>query len=453
MRVHILGICGTFMGGVAALARQAGHTVSGSDLNVYPPMSDQLKRLGIELTTGWDPAQLDQPIDQLIVGNAMTRNMPVIEAMLNRGMSYTSGPAWLSEHILKGKHVVAVAGTHGKTTTSGMVAHILECAGQNPGFLIGGVPGNFEYSARLGSGQTFVVEADEYDAAFFDKRAKFVHYRPRVAILNNLEYDHADIYPDIESIRRQFHHLIRIVPSEGRLIVNGQDPELTTTLKMGVYTPCETFGLNNQDWSVGSMSADGSRFEVMHQNQVCGEVHWALFGSHNVLNALAAIAASHAMGVDTALAIRALHTFQNAKRRLELRLHANGVSVWDDFAHHPTAYTATIDALRQRVGVQARIVAVLEPRSATQRRGVHREQLAHALSAADKVIVLKPPQLDWDLDAAMHSLGQRVKVVNSIDDIERIFISDRQPLDHWLLMSNGGFGGLHERLCAQLSQP
>jgi UDP-N-acetylmuramate: L-alanyl-gamma-D-glutamyl-meso-diaminopimelate ligase len=453
MRLHILGICGTFMGGIAALAREAGHQVTGSDLNVYPPMSEQLKRLGIGLTSGYDASQLEQDFEQLIVGNALTRGLPVIEAMLNRGLNYCSGPEWLSKHILAGRTVIAVAGTHGKTTTAGMVAHILEQAGLQPGFLIGGVPGNFAFSARLGQGQCFVVEADEYDCAFFDKRAKFLHYRPRVAILNNLEYDHADIYPDIASIRRQFHHLIRTIPSEGRLIVNAADRELAATLAMGVYTPTLGFGaagVAGAKLTMQAISADASAFSVWRDDKHQGDVRWSLFGEHNALNALAAMAACEAVGVELAQAMHSLSSFQNAKRRLEVRAHAHGVTVWDDFAHHPSAYRATLQALRQRVGATARVIAIVEPRSATQRRGVHQAELADALQLADRVLVLEPPQLTWSLTQALAPLGSRASVCTSLESIIEYLWAERQPSDHWLVMSNGGFGGLHERLITRL---
>lgn len=451
MKVHILGICGTFMGGVAALAREAGHTVSGSDLNVYPPMSEQLEKLNIMLTTGFAAEQLDAPCDQLIVGNALSRGVPVIEAMLNRGMRFMSGPEWLAEHILAGRTVIAVAGTHGKTTTSSMVAHILEEAGLEPGFLIGGVPGNFEYSARLGRGRCFVVEADEYDSAFFDKRAKFVHYRPRVAILNNLEYDHADIYPDIESIRTQFHHLVRTIPSEGRLIINATDPEIATTLACGVYTPVTRFAAQAEaEFTYRLTQADASAFEVHYRGKSVGQVRWNLFGEHNALNALAAIAAAQAVGVEPATAIEALASFKNAKRRLENRASHQGVTIWDDFAHHPSAYRATIGALRLRIEPKSRLVAIVEPRSATQRRGVHRDELAEALGIADRVLVLAPADLPWRVTDALASLGARATVCATVEEIERCLWQERQAIEHWLIMSNGGFQGLHERLKTRL---
>jgi len=446
VKVHILGICGTFMGGVAALAREAGHEVSGSDQNVYPPMSDQLRALGIELIEGWDPAQLEGDFAQIVVGNALTRGKPVVEALLNRRLPYLSGPQWLAENILQDKTVIAVAGTHGKTTTSSMVAHILDHAGLNPGFSIGGVPGNFGVSARLGGGQFFVVEADEYDSAFFDKRAKFVHYRPWVAILNNLEYDHADIYPDVESIRRQFHHLIRTVPADGTLIVHAE-PQLRHTLDLGVYTPVEFFGDPSQSWHAENQSADWSQFRVWHDGHGV-DVSWSLFGAHNANNAVAAIAASHAVGVSLETAATALSRFINTRRRLEVRARGRGVTVWDDFAHHPTAYQATVQALRQKIRPDEKIIAIIEPRSATQKQGVHQHEWAGALSEVDELWVFKPEGLSWSLENALAPLGARVHVVTDVDQIVSALATHGRPGDHWLVMSNGGFNGLYAKLIA-----
>jgi UDP-N-acetylmuramate: L-alanyl-gamma-D-glutamyl-meso-diaminopimelate ligase len=452
MRVHILGICGTFMGGIAALAREAGHDVSGSDLNVYPPMSTQLERLGIELTEGWDPAQLIPAPDVVIVGNALSRGNPVVEAMLNRGLPYTSGPEWLRTHVLADRWVLAVAGTHGKTTTASMLAWILEHAGLRPGFLIGGVPGNFDTSARLGAAPFFVVEADEYDTAFFDKRAKFVHYRPRTAILNNLEYDHADIYPDVAAIRRMFHQLVRTVPGEGRLIVRHADAELERALGLGCWTPVESFGTTpNGDWQVRALTEDWSAFEIWQGAACLGQTRWSLFGAHNAENALAATLAARHAGVTVETSLAALADFKNARRRLEVRGTVGGVTVYDDFAHHPTAITATIAALRQRVGA-ARILAVLEPRSATMRMGVHRDTLAGSLAGADGIYLYAPPDLGWDVQGAIATLGHRAVVAQDVAGLATKVLGDARPGDHILVMSNGGFGNLHGRLLEGLRE-
>ncbi|HUO78778.1 MAG TPA: UDP-N-acetylmuramate:L-alanyl-gamma-D-glutamyl-meso-diaminopimelate ligase [Steroidobacteraceae bacterium] len=452
MHVHILGICGTFMGGIAAIAREAGHVVTGSDHNVYPPMSTQLETLGIRLTEGWDPAQLEPRPDVVIVGNALSRGNPVVEALLNRGLPYSSGPEWLASHVLQGRWVLAVAGTHGKTTTSGMLAWILEHAGLSPGFLIGGVPGNFSVSARLGAAPFFVVEADEYDTAFFDKRAKFVHYRPQTAILNNLEYDHADIYPDVASIRRMFHQLVRTVPGEGRLIVNAGDAELAAALALGCWTPIERFGRDAAaDWQVRALSADWSEFEVRLRGKPQGAVRWPLIGAHNAENALAALLAARHAGVPLPAALAALGSFRNARRRMEVRGAVRGVTVYDDFAHHPTAIAATIEALRQRVGA-ARILAVLEPRSATMRMGVHRDTLAGSLAGADLIFLYEPADLGWDVRAAATALGERGRVIGDVDALAAAVAAEARSGDHVLVMSNGGFGGLHAKLLALLGQ-
>jgi UDP-N-acetylmuramate: L-alanyl-gamma-D-glutamyl-meso-diaminopimelate ligase len=450
--VHILGIAGTFMGGLAAIAKAAGFRVTGSDLNVYPPMSTQLEALGIELVQGYGAEQLDLRPDIVVVGNALSRGSPVVEAMLDRGMAYASGPQWLYEHVLRDKHVIAVAGTHGKTTTTAMLTWILEEAGLAPGFLIGGVPGNFNSTARLGGGRIFVIEADEYDTAFFDKRAKFVHYRPRTAILNNLEYDHADIYPDVAAIRRAFNQLLRTVPGGGRIIVNGEDPELAATLSMGCWTPCETFALAKAgaDWSarIAPGSAAG-KFEVVRGGEVAAEVSWPLLGEHNVMNALAAIAAAGHVGVAPERAARALSAFRGVKRRMETRGVVGGVTVYDDFAHHPTAIATTLRGLRARVG-GARIVAVLEPRSNTMKLGVHREQLAPALNLADRTWFLDSPDLGWELPPAVAALGARASFAPSVDALVKGIAEDSRPGDHILVMSNGGFGGLHDKLLGAL---
>jgi UDP-N-acetylmuramate: L-alanyl-gamma-D-glutamyl-meso-diaminopimelate ligase len=454
--IHILGIAGTFMGGVAAIAKAAGFRVTGSDLNVYPPMSTQLEALGIGLVQGYGADQLDLNPDMIVVGNALSRGAPVVEAMLDRGMAYTSGPLWLAEQVLRNRHVIAVTGTHGKTTTTAMLTWMLEDAGLKPGFLIGGVPGNFDTSARLGEPPFFVIEADEYDTAFFDKRAKFVHYRPRTAILNNLEYDHADIYPDVASIRRQFNQLLRTVPGAGRLIVNAGDGELAATLKEGCWTPRETFGLQGAggaaaaDWSavIDKESAAG-RFTVNFQGREVARVEWDLIGEHNVMNALAAIGAARHAGVSPERAAQALRTFRGVKRRMEVRGEVAGVTVYDDFAHHPTAIETTLKGLRARVG-SARIVAVLEARSNTMKLGVHSTQLAPSLATADKTWLLNSPDLGWDLAGAVSGMGDRVSLAASVDALVAGLAAQARSGDHVLVMSNGGFGGLHEKLLAAL---
>jgi UDP-N-acetylmuramate: L-alanyl-gamma-D-glutamyl-meso-diaminopimelate ligase len=448
--IHILGIAGTFMGGVAAIAKSAGFRVTGSDLNVYPPMSTQLTALGIEFVQGYGAEQLDLKPDMIVVGNALSRGRPVIEAMLDRGMAYTSGPLWLAEQVLRSRHVIAVTGTHGKTTTTAMLTWILEHAGLSPGYLVGGVPGNFDSSARLGKPPFFVIEADEYDTAFFDKRAKFVHYRPRTAILNNLEYDHADIYPDVASIRRQFNQLLRTVPGAGRLIVNGADPQLAKTLSEGCWTPRESFGLAQADWTAEvPQGSAASRFIVHFKGSAVGEVAWDLIGEHNVLNALAAIGAAVHAGVAPERAVVALCAFRGVKRRMEVRGVVDGVTVYDDFAHHPTAIETTLKGLRARVGAQ-RIIAVLEPRSNTMKLGVHRDDLAPSLKAADKSWLLNAADLGWDLPGAVSVMGDRVRLAASVDELVKGLVADAQPGDHLLIMSNGGFGGLHDKLLAAL---
>jgi UDP-N-acetylmuramate: L-alanyl-gamma-D-glutamyl-meso-diaminopimelate ligase len=450
--VHILGIAGTFMGGVAAIAKAAGFRVTGSDRNVYPPMSDQLEALGIELTQGYGAEQLDDRPDIVVVGNALSRGSPVVEAMLDRAVPYTSGPQWLAERVLHGKHVLAVAGTHGKTTTSSMLAWILEYAGLEPGFLIGGVPGNFDTTARLGAGSCFVIEADEYDTAFFDKRAKFVHYRPRTVILNNLEYDHADIYPDVASIRRQFNQLLRTVPAAGRIVQNGDDTEIATVIGEGCWTPRETFSLKSPDAVWSAAPAPGSswgEFSVLKGRREAGRVRWAMLGEHNVMNALAAIAAAHQLGVEPERAAEALGHFRGVKRRMEVRGVVGGVTVYDDFAHHPTAIETTLAGLRAREP-RARIIAVFEPRSNTMKLGVHRDQLAPALAAADAAWLLSAPELGWDLRAALAPLGARAHFAGSVEDLALGLAAAALAGDQILVMSNGGFGGLHEKLLTAL---
>ena len=456
MHVHILGICGTFMGGIAAIAKAAGHKVTGSDKNVYPPMSTQLQALGIELTTGFEAAQLEPRPDVVVVGNVMTRGMPVIEALLESNIPYTSGPEWLAREVLRDVHVLGVAGTHGKTTTASMLAWILEHAGLEPGFLIGGVPGNFSVSARLGGKKFFVIEADEYDTAFFDKRAKFVHYRSRTLILNNLEFDHADIYENLGAIQKQFHHLVRTVPGSGRILWNAADPNLRAALAMGAWTPREGFTRAASPDALWTLelpvaSADYSAFDVCESGRPLGTVRWNLLGAHNAENALAAIGAARHAGVPVARAIAALGEFKGVKRRMELRGEVRGVAVYDDFAHHPTAIASTIDGLRRKVG-DKRIIAVLEPRSATMRMGVHRETLAPSLSGADVVWMFAPPDLGWDADAVVKSLGVKGRIARSLDELVAALARDAASGDQVLVMSNGGFGGLHVKLLEALAR-
>jgi UDP-N-acetylmuramate: L-alanyl-gamma-D-glutamyl-meso-diaminopimelate ligase len=454
MHLHILGICGTFMGGIAAIAKAAGHRVTGSDRNVYPPMSTQLEALGIELTSGFDAAQLRPAPDVVVVGNVMTRGVPVIEALLESGFPYTSGPEWLAREVLRDVHVLGVAGTHGKTTTSSMLAWILEHAGLEPGFLIGGVPGNFPVSARLGGRRFFVIEADEYDTAFFDKRAKFVHYRPRTVVLNNLEFDHADIYEDLGAIQKQFHHLVRTVPASGLILWNAADRNLAATLEMGAWTPREQFARtagSGVTWALDvEEGGDFSKFVVLESGKPAGTVRWPLLGAHNAENALAAIGAARHVGVPVAQSIAALAEFRGVKRRMELRGEVQGIAVYDDFAHHPTAIASTIDGLRRKVG-DRRIVAVLEPRSATMKMGVHRETLGPSLSAADAVWMFAPPDLGWDAEAVVASLGAKGRLARTMDELVAGLAGGARAGDQVLIMSNGGFGGLHGKLLEALA--
>ncbi|MFZ1326036.1 MAG: UDP-N-acetylmuramate:L-alanyl-gamma-D-glutamyl-meso-diaminopimelate ligase [Candidatus Contendobacter sp.] len=451
MHIHILGICGTFMAGVALLARAAGHQVSGCDSGVYPPMSTQLADAGITLCEGYAPEQLAelQP-DMVVVGNVMRRGQPIIETLLNQGLPYASGPAWLAAHVLRQRQVLAVAGTHGKTSTSSLLAWILEYAGLEPGFLIGGIPANFQQSARLGGSHWFVVEADEYDTAFFDKRSKFVHYAPRTLILNNLEFDHADIFPDLAAIQRQFHHLLRTVPGAGLIITNGQDTALDEVLAMGCWTPVERF--ISGDWEARDCAADGSAFTVYYRGESQGRAQWSQLGAHNVHNALAALAAARQVGVPVHTALAALADFQGVKRRLEVRGVVNGVTVYDDFAHHPTAIATTLAGLRARVGTQP-IIAVLEPRSNTMKLGVFKDSLAPALAMADAVVLYQAPDLGWELSAIATALGPRGQVCPSLDATLAAIQGQAKSGAHVLIMSNGGFGGIHERLLTGLRTP
>ncbi|MBX3658567.1 MAG: UDP-N-acetylmuramate:L-alanyl-gamma-D-glutamyl-meso-diaminopimelate ligase [Ramlibacter sp.] len=475
MHIHILGICGTFMGGVAALAREAGHRVTGCDAGVYPPMSDQLRALGIELIEGFDAGQMALQPDVWVIGNVVSRardahgaaRYPLMDAILDAGAPYTSGPQWLAEHVLQGRHVLAVAGTHGKTTTTSMLAWVLEQAGLEPGFLVGGVPLNFGVSARLGAPTlpvargslpsggavppwggpaagrpgVFVIEADEYDTAFFDKRSKFVHYRPRTAVLNNLEFDHADIFDDLAAIERQFHHLVRTVPPSGRVVVNGLEDSLQRVLHAGCWSEVRSFGAAVSDFSA---AGEPDAFDVLLRGQPVARVEWALGGVHNQLNALAAIAAADHVGVAPAQAAAALGRFKNVRRRMEVRGVANGITVYDDFAHHPTAIRTTVDGLRRKVGA-ARILAVFEPRSNTMKLGAMKAQLPWSLEQAD-LAFCHSGGLDWDASDALAPLGPRAHVASSIDGVLAQVTAAARPGDHILCMSNGGFGGIHARL-------
>jgi UDP-N-acetylmuramate: L-alanyl-gamma-D-glutamyl-meso-diaminopimelate ligase len=470
MHIHILGICGTFMGGLAALARECGHKVTGCDAGVYPPMSDQLRSLGIELIEGYGAEQLALKPDIWVVGNVVSRarqedgtpRYPLMEAILDAGLPYTSGPQWLAEQVLQGRHVLAIAGTHGKTTTAAMLAWVLEHAGREPGFLVGGVPGNFGISARLGKpwggARLFVIEADEYDTAFFDKRSKFVHYRPRTAVLNNLEFDHADIFDDLAAIERQFHHLVRTVPSTGRIVVNGLEESLARVLHMGCWSEQRSFGATVSDFSA---RGEPHSFEVLEHGRPVARVEWDLTGVHNQLNALATIAAAQHVGVEPAAAAKALHEFLNVKRRMEVRGTVNGVTVYDDFAHHPTAIRTTVDGLRRKVGLSgaacsgdsspgARIIAVFEPRSNTMKLGSMKAQLPWSLEQAD-LSFCHGGGLGWDAAEALAPMGARANVAGTIDELVRRVAEVARPGDHVLCMSNGGFGGIHAKLLQALA--
>ncbi|AER57374.1 UDP-N-acetylmuramate-L-alanine ligase [Pseudoxanthomonas spadix BD-a59] len=449
-KLHILGIAGTFMGGVAALARELGHTVEGSDQAIYPPMSIQLEQLGIALAQGYLPQNISPDCDAVIIGNALSRGNAAVEAVLSDGRRYTSGAQWLSDAVLPGRTTLAVAGTHGKTTTTTILTYLLQAAGRAPGFLIGGVAEDFGVSARLGQGAEFVVEADEYDTAFFDKRSKFVHYRPSVAILNNLEYDHADIFPDVAAIQRQFHHLVRTVPGNGRLIVNGADPRLEEVLAMGCWTPVERFGFDaSLDWSARLLSADGSAFAVRKKGVELGQVHWPLVGRHNVLNGLAALAAANAVGVEIASVMPALAHFRSVKRRLEVIGTRRGITVYDDFAHHPTAIATTLEGLRAKVG-DARIVVAMEPRSNSMRLGAHADALAPSLAGADAVVFLHRPELAWDAGKVIAQVRGDARAVADTDALIAALRALVRSGDQVVFMSNGGFDGAPRRFLAAL---
>jgi UDP-N-acetylmuramate: L-alanyl-gamma-D-glutamyl-meso-diaminopimelate ligase len=451
MHIHILGICGTFMGGLAALAVEAGHRVTGCDANVYPPMSDQLRALGIELHEGWGAEQLQQKPDLYVIGNVVTRGNTLMEAILDAGAPYTSGPQWLAENVLRGRHVLAVAGTHGKTTTTSMLAWMLDQAGLQPGFLVGGVPLNFGISARLGSqaaGAPFVIEADEYDTAFFDKRSKFVHYRPRTAILNNLEFDHADIFADLAAIETQFHHLVRTVPASGLLVVNAREDALARVLARGCWTPVQRFGGRKEEPGLLRARGEPHAFDVLRGSLKVARVDWGQIGEHNQQNALAAIAAAEHVGVAPEQAAMALAGFQNVRRRMELRGEARGVTVYDDFAHHPTAMRTTLNGLRRRVG-NARILAVFEPRTNTMKRGEMKAQLPWALEDADLAFCLQG-DYGWSAAEALAPMGTQALVADSVGALVAAIVRLAQPGDQVLVMSNGSFGGLHDKLLAAL---
>ena len=453
MKLHILGICGVFMGGAARLAKELGCQVSGSDHDVYPPMSDELAALGVPLQQGYGPACLDPAPDLVIVGNALSRGNPAVERMLEQRIPYLSGPQWLAENILAGRKTVAVAGTHGKTTTTAILAWILHRAGLEPGFLIGGVAENFQGSARLGrpSGP-FVVEADEYDTAFFDKRSKFVHYRPEILIVNNIEYDHADIFPNLEAIQLQFHHLLRTVPPNGKLILRDENRALEVVLGMGQWTPAIRFGGAESSWRLRALKPDYSEFQVLQDGREAGRASWSLFGEHNAENALAAIIAARELGVPPQQACESLASFKGVRRRLQRLASVNGIEVYDDFAHHPTAISRALAALRSRMDAAAgqRLLAVLELRSNTMKSGIHRDALAASLAAADQVFVHEPPALDWDLRAALDAIGDKLRISDSIDELVAWLAAAATGQDRIIIMSNGGFGDIHQLLIERL---
>ncbi|HSW69091.1 MAG TPA: UDP-N-acetylmuramate:L-alanyl-gamma-D-glutamyl-meso-diaminopimelate ligase [Gammaproteobacteria bacterium] len=449
MRIHILGVCGTFMAGIAVLAKQAGHEVSGSDQNVYPPMSTQLESQGIQLFNGYDPAHIDKTSDYVIVGNVIRRGNQAMEYVLEQNIPYISGPQWLAEQILKNRWVLAVSGTHGKTTTTSILAWILESGGLNPGFLIGGVPENFGVSARIGESPFFVIEADEYDSAFFDKRSKFLHYRPKTLILNNLEFDHADIFSDLEMIKQQFHYLVRTVPGNGYIIHHGEDVHLKDVLKRGCWTPLMSFGGQSAEWQAKLISEDGSSFDVFKNQSLMGRVEWSLIGQHNVENALAALAASEQAGVSIQSALKALSQFKNVKRRMEVKGQVRGITLYDDFAHHPTAIRTTLAGLRAKIGKAARLVAVLEFGSYTMRSGVHKDTIQASLQEAD-IVVCKRPEIDWGCEAVLSSLKQPAMLFDQVEPLVEELAFQLKSGDHVIIMSNSGFGGVHQKLLKAL---
>jgi UDP-N-acetylmuramate: L-alanyl-gamma-D-glutamyl-meso-diaminopimelate ligase len=450
MHVHILGICGTFMGGIAALASEKGHRVTGCDAQVYPPMSTQLQALGIELIEGYDAAQVKLNADCYIIGNALSRGNLLVEEILNRNLNYVSGPEWLAKHILQDRWVMAISGTHGKTTTTSMIAHILQHCGHAPGFLVGGIPANFGRSARLGNGQPFVVEADEYDTAFFDKRSKFIHYHPRTLIINNLEFDHADIFADLAAIQTQFHHLVRTVPALGQIIYPKQDQHVAQVLAQGYWSKAISFGIDCGDWRATLLQPDGSRYRLrVEDNCIEGEVDWAQIGEHNVLNGLAALTACTQIGIPIVDSMHALTEFKGVKRRLELVAEINDIRIYDDFAHHPTAIRYTLDAMRRHASGE-RIIALIEPRSNTMRMGVHQTELARSFSSADKIMLYASANLNWDLNSLVRDSVAPITIFSSIDDIVRQLSSELTSGDSLVVMSNGGFAGVLQLLIDSL---
>jgi len=447
--IHILGICGTFMGGVAMIAKQMGYKVTGSDTNVYPPMSTFLQEQGIEIIPNYDVAQLQPAPDMVIVGNAMKRGNPCVEYVLDNALPYTSGPQWLHDHLLRNRWVLAVSGTHGKTTTTGMLTWILEQNGLKPGFLIGGIAGNFGTSARLGESEFFVIEADEYDTAFFDKRSKFVHYNPKTLIINNISFDHADIFDDLHAIQRQFHHMIRIIPSTGRVLSFTDEQSVKETLNMGCWSEQQFIG-KDKEWFTERITNDCSEFAVFHHGKKVAEVKWNIVGQHNMHNALMAIAAAYHTGVKIEDTCHALGSFINAKRRLEVKGEVNGITVYDDFAHHPEAILATLTALRDKVGGGVRILAVLEPRSNTMKMGVHKDEIAPALGRADAVFMLQPDNIPWDVAEIAGECVQPAHYTGNIDKLVDMIVAEAKPTDQILVMSNGSFGGIHQKILDRL---
>lgn len=457
MKIHILGICGTFMGGIAVLAKQAGHEVSGCDANVYPPMSTQLEEQGIGLSEGFYAKDIPDDVDEVVIGNAMSRGNEVVEYVLNKNISYSSGPEWLAKHVLSERWVLAVAGTHGKTTTSSMLAWMLDYAGLKPGFLIGGIPANFALSARIGDAPFFVVEADEYDTAFFDKRSKFVHYLPRTAVLNNLEFDHADIFEDLDAIKKQFHHFVRTIPGDGLIVKNGEDENIKSVLEQGCWSEVAAFHKvhdpehSNDDWSLGETSPDGKNFAVLLDGKPVASVNWSIHGLHNRMNALAAIAAAQHAGVPVELSCEALSEFRGIKRRLEVIGVVNGITVYDDFAHHPTAIEETLIAMKEVQG-KGKLFAVLEPRSNTMRMGIHKESLSDSWQQADEICLYQPEGLDWNLSDVVAQSNAPATIFSSSDKIIEHLLSEVSSGDHILIMSNGGFEAIHQRLLDALTK-
>ena len=447
--IHILGICGTFMGGVAIIAKQIGYKVTGSDTNVYPPMSTFLQQNDIEIIPHFEVSQLQPAPDLVVIGNAMKRGNPCVEYVLENNLPYISGPQWLHDHLLRDRWVLAVSGTHGKTTTTGMLSWILEQNGLQPGFLIGGIAGNFGVSARLGNSPFFVIEADEYDTAFFDKRSKFVHYNPKTLIINNLGFDHADIFDNLQAIQRQFHHMIRTMPKSGRILAFANEQSVKETLDMGYWSETQFVG-QEQEWYAERLTNDSSHFAVYHKDQKAGEVRWNIVGQHNMHNALMAIAAAYHAGVQVADACQALASFVNAKRRLEVKGEVNNITVYDDFAHHPAEILATLTALRDKVGGGVRILAVLEPRSNTMKMGVHKDEIAPALARADYVFLLQPENIPWDVVEIANDCVQPAKWSGNLEQLVDLIVAEAQPTDHILVMSNGSFGGIHQKLLDKL---